>query len=90
MDVLKKIGTAIVTAIAVAVIGYKFCDGWLINPPKPRVFESDGKLWAAEPSSAFMHYLFGSEILRSARKNSTTGQYEFKKNGQWIPVTGEK
>jgi hypothetical protein len=86
MDVSKKMGTVLFTAIAIAVIGYKFCDGWLINPPQPRVFEADGKVWVAEPASAFMHYLFGSEIICAARQNSVTGHYEYQKNGQWISV----
>jgi hypothetical protein len=86
MEILKKTGSLLVAVLAISVIGYKFFDGWLINPPKPRVFESEGSLWVAEPSSAFMHYLFGTQIFRAARKNSATGKYEFEKDGQWIPV----
>lgn len=86
METLKKTGSALVAAIAIAVICYKFFDGWLINPPTPRVIESQGSLFVAEPSSSFMHYLFGTEILHPARKNPANGKYEFEKNGQWIPA----
>lgn len=86
MGVLKKIGSWIAASIAVIVIAYNFFNGWLINSPQPRLYEDRGKLWVAEPSSPFMHYLFGSEITREARQNPSTGQYEFKKDGLWIPL----
>lgn len=90
MELLKKIGAWIVGAIAVVVIAYNFCNGWLINLPQPRVFKDEGKLWVAEPSSAFMHYIFGSEVLREARWNPLTNHYEFEKDGRWISVPNEK
>lgn len=90
MDALKKIGASLAGLILVILVAYNFFDGWFINPPQPRVFKSEGKLWVAEPSSAFMHYLFGSEILREAHRNPSTGHYEFEKDGRWIAVPNEK
>ncbi|MBU6183472.1 MAG: hypothetical protein KGR46_11770 [Verrucomicrobia bacterium] len=90
MEFLKKIGGWILVPIAVIVIGYNFANGWLINPPQPRVFKDEEKLWVAEPSSPFLHYLFGFETLREARLNPSTGHYEFQKDGRWISVSREK
>jgi hypothetical protein len=90
MDVLKKFVSWVVGVIAVIVIAYNFFNGWLITTPQPRVFEQNGQLWVAEPTSTLMHYLFGSETLRKARRNIATGKYEFEKDGRWISVATQK
>jgi hypothetical protein len=86
MEILKKVGTWLFALVFLAFIIYRNLDGWLINPPKPVLVKQNTRLFVEEPTSPFMHYLFGSVYIREARKNPETGKYEFEKDGQWIPV----
>jgi hypothetical protein len=86
MEALKKIGTWFFVLVFVAFIIYRNLDGWLINPPKPVLVKQGTRLIVEEPTSPFMHYLFGSVYIREARENAETGKYEFQKGGKWYPI----
>jgi hypothetical protein len=87
MDVLKKIGTWIFAIGFLALIIIKNLDGWIINPPKPVLVKQGSKVVVEEPTSPFMHYLFGSVYIREARENLETGKYEYQKDGKWYQIT---
>jgi hypothetical protein len=86
MEALKKIGIWFFSLVFVAFIIYRSLDGWIINPPKPVLVKQGTRLFVEEPTSPFMHYLFGSVYIREARENVETGRFEFQKNGQWQQV----